>query len=195
MKTSLLSKFYRTLSVGAPNPWPCFLNTRLPLLVGSEPHTSLQFLTDQGFPRICRKLGKSSMMMVVKSWANAWTTSDRLHEDLRLPCILGCGDVGAKDSLSHYLSCSVFWALLNSACRSPASQWDVSSQAKICLADPEPFDIQRLVVAFRVYHTLKLGHRKEIESAVAADDFDRMHKLFLELTRVFASEHVLRQDV
>ena len=99
------------------------------------------------------------------------------------------------DSLSHYLSCSVFWALLNSACRSPASQWDVSPQANMCLADPEPFDIQRLAVAFRVYHILNLGHRREIESAAAADDFDRMHKLFLELSRFFASEHVLCQDV
>ena len=144
---------------------------------------------------MCDKVGMSTMMMVIKSWANAWTTCDRLFEDLRLPCILGCGDVGAKDSLSHYLSCSVFWALLNSACRSPASHWDVFAQANICLADPEPFDIQRLAVAFRAYHILKLGHRREIESAAAADDFDRMHKLFLELSRLFASEHVLCQDV
>jgi len=195
MKSSLQSRLYKVISAGTPNPWPNFLNGRLHTLLGSAPHTPLHFLTDQGFASNCRKRGISSMMMVIKSWANAWATSDRLHEDLRLPCILGCCDSGAKDCLSHYLTCSVFWALLNSACRSPASRWDVSSQSKICLADPLPFDYQRLVCAFLVYHALKLGHRKEVESAIKADDFDRIHSLFLELSRFHASEHVLCQVV
>jgi hypothetical protein len=46
-------------------------------------------------------------MMFIKTITNSWSTSNRYHETIRLPCIFGCE--GAKDTLKHYLSCDILW--------------------------------------------------------------------------------------
>ena len=46
---------------------------------------------------------------VVKTWANAWATSHRMHEEIVLPCLFGCSQT---DSLRHYLHCPILFGLL-----------------------------------------------------------------------------------
>eukprot|EP00969_Alexandrium_andersonii_P149154 6595546-Alexandrium_andersonii.AAC.1 len=43
-------------------------------------------------------------LALLKTDANAWTTTHRLHAATLKPCIYGCN---AKDELSHYLKCPV----------------------------------------------------------------------------------------
>ena len=47
---------------------------------------------------ILKKGGVRISMNVLKSIANTWTTSTRMHADITLPCIFGCDD---SDALSH----------------------------------------------------------------------------------------------
>eukprot|EP00973_Karenia_brevis_P033528 4622793-Karenia_brevis.AAC.1 len=56
------------------------------------------------------KVPASAAIAVLKCWANAWTTSSRMHEATQSPCILGCQ--GDDDRLSHYLVCSRLWRLV-----------------------------------------------------------------------------------
>ena len=49
------------------------------------------------FIKIIRKFDATC---VVKTWANAWATSHRMHEEIVLPCLFGCSQT---DSLQHYL--------------------------------------------------------------------------------------------
>ena len=57
-----------------------------------------------------RDLSPAWAKSVIKTWANAWTTSSRMHEHVRLPCVFGCQR--ASDDLSHYLVCVRFHRLL-----------------------------------------------------------------------------------
>ncbi len=50
---------------------------------------------------------------ILKTWANAWTTSVRLHLDPRRSCLFGCA--GADDDLSHYVTCPRMWDMLFAA--------------------------------------------------------------------------------
>ena len=58
------------------------------------------------------KLGPRVAAAVIKTWANVWTTSTRMHEPIALPCIFGCE--GCEDALNHYLSCDILWTAVTS---------------------------------------------------------------------------------
>ena len=60
-----------------------------------------------GLHKIC---GPALMSPWIKTLANGWCTSGRMHEDVSLPCILGCQS--APDDLSHYLTCDILWNML-----------------------------------------------------------------------------------
>lgn len=66
-----------------------------------------------------KKIGVRTSMAVLKKWANAWTTTCRMHEALELPCIFGCHD--CEDDLDHYLCCDPLWTIVGS-CSSGQSE-------------------------------------------------------------------------
>ena len=47
-----------------------------------------------------------------KTVTNAWTTSYRMHEPIRLRCLFGCD---APDRIDHYMSCLTLWSILHEA--------------------------------------------------------------------------------
>jgi hypothetical protein len=51
----------------------------------------------------------ADVLKVLKTWCNGWATSNRYHEDIRLPCLLGCQN--QSDVLEHYLQCPHLFAL------------------------------------------------------------------------------------
>ena len=53
-------------------------------------------------------LQPQNALKVIKTWLNGWATSARMHEDILLPCLLGCGT--GEDSLKHYLQCPQLYA-------------------------------------------------------------------------------------
>ena len=50
---------------------------------------------------------------ILKTWANGWTTSQRMHEIVVLPCLFGCHD--QEDDLLHYVHCECLWQRVLSA--------------------------------------------------------------------------------
>jgi hypothetical protein len=56
---------------------------------------------------------KYIIFTLVRSWANAWTTSIRMHEPHRWICLFGCA--GKPDDMHHYLRCVRMWRGLKTA--------------------------------------------------------------------------------
>ena len=135
-----------------------------------------------------KKSGMSVAMCVIKTWGNSWATSERYHEEVRLGCIFGCD---AKDDLHHYLHCDPIWALFNSVAGTPRTEWDEPAEIRTCLLNPTVLRAKRIAVAYRVYHAIRLGHKEELQGALAAHLFAPVHELFLELAHYFCSEYAL----
>ena len=57
------------------------------------------------------KLSPAWSTSILKTWANAWTTSYRLHEPFLCTCVFGCR--GEPDALQHYLRCPQLWRHLS----------------------------------------------------------------------------------
>ena len=50
----------------------------------------------------------ADVLKVLKTWCNGWATSDRYHENIRLPCLFGC--THQSDVMDHYMQCPhIFW--------------------------------------------------------------------------------------
>ncbi len=108
-------------------------------------------------------------MAVIKSWANVWTTSARMNEDDKLPCVFGCDD---RDTLSHYIQCEPFWSvLITCSYRSEVLLHD-SPLKRLCLLDPSLEQARLLTIAFSCYHALKLGHRELVQLGCDSGCFD-----------------------
>ena len=58
-----------------------------------------------------KKCGPRIAMSVIKSWANAWTTSARMHEAYEFPCSFGCQ--GCEDDLEHCSVCEPLWTIVS----------------------------------------------------------------------------------
>lgn len=56
-------------------------------------------------------------MSVVRTFSSGWCMLHRMHERVRLPCILGCHC--ETDTLSHYMNCPVLWSLVTHALGDP----------------------------------------------------------------------------
>ncbi len=57
---------------------------------------------------LLKKLRKHDAMRVIKTWVNSWSTSDRFHEAIRLPCLFGCPHL---DRQQHYVFCPILFYL------------------------------------------------------------------------------------
>ena len=89
---------------------------------------------------------------VLKTYLNAWTTSDRYHDGLARSCILGCAAAPHADSISHYFNCPRLWALLDDAFGS-SSGTDPITRLGLNVIDPR--GLLRVSCAFHFYHTFK----------------------------------------
>ena len=83
----------------------------------------------------------------LKTVANAWATSHRYHEQVRLGCVFGC--VGGDDSLSHYLSCPVLWNLVGDSFPPRDSTSPID---RMCLRSPTKLRVVQLFCAYHIYH-------------------------------------------
>ena len=108
-------------------------------------------------------------MLTTKTYVNAWATTHRYHESIRLPCIFGCNN--EKDTLSHYLSCDRLWRVVAKHSR---VQIRASILDKLGVKDPMPERFKNLALAFAIYHAMKLSHRNLIDSVLANRDFHEL---------------------
>ena len=91
-------------------------------------------------------------MQVIKTWVNSWSTSYRYHEDVLLPCLLGCPD--KPDDLQHYIHCPHIWDITRIAFPSLnlASPLD-----RLCIGTTCTVSLRVLAACFQAYHALKLN--------------------------------------
>ena len=106
-----------------------------------------------------RSLSVHQAMTVVKTLANAWTTTRRYHEDVRWQCIFGCP--GCMDELQHYVVCIRLRRALFKATKIHGA---TSPIAYLGLLEPCQILFLRLGVMFTTYHALKSSEKALIIS-------------------------------
>ena len=148
IKGSLQQHVYTFLCSCIPNPWPNMLAVRYRTLCPVGPPLDTQWLNAPEFAQSSKKLGIGKFMMVIKTWANSWSTSDCYHEETRLPCIMGCQcfvscEDGAKDVLAHYLECPILWTVIHSAALTLQRPQEGSAECRACLCNPTLNDFKR----------------------------------------------------
>ena len=105
------------------------------------------------------KLSPAWSSAILKTWANAWTTSRRLHLGVPLQCVFGCS--ACADELIHYLHCPRLWRLLllDSRRVAPADlefPFELPSLAgRLLLYAPSHAAALSLVTAFLLYHSVR----------------------------------------
>ena len=119
--------------------------------------------------KVLKKLSPHPAMCVVKSYLNAWATSERFHEEKRLPCVLGCAP--AADTLSHYLVCDRLWRIVND---SVAGDVSADTAGRLGISRPSATRMLDLAVAFSTYHAVKVTERDLVERAVGSGRFDEV---------------------
>ena len=80
---------------------------------------------------------------------NGWATSSRMHEEVVLDCLLGCGD--CKDSLDHYVHCPHLYAFL----RYFFEGYSSDPLIRFGLKSPSPSSFKVMCCVFSAYHALK----------------------------------------
>ena len=136
----------------------------------------------------CRELHKVCGSALMSSWlktlANGWCTSGRMHEDIRLPCIFGCQS--APDDFAHYLVCDTLWDMLRKHFREYISHLP---QSRLALPFPTPYNVLIVGCAFHTYHALKIGLREVVDEAIQAQHFDSVIRLATESLSDFVASH------
>ena len=99
--------------------------------------------------------GTHLCMCWIKTLANAWCTSFRMHEHFLRPCLFGCP---ADDSLEHYVQCNNLAYVLNIVQRVPLPACGASLEGLLHLLSPSPFITHRVFLAFTLYHYIKQSY-------------------------------------
>ena len=117
---------------------------------------------------------------VFETLIGGWTTSHRMHEQCKLPCIFGCH--GEQDLLTHYLLCFPLWHICGSVLGIQVP-WFLGE--RIGVMTPSPERAQLLALAFMVYHNSK-SRLKEL-GGLSAVSFNHIQRIAVESSRTFAS--------
>jgi hypothetical protein len=118
----------------------------------------------------CARLSPKHASNVVKTWLNAWCTSDRFHETSRQSCIFGCS---FPDKLDHYLVCPAMRvALANVSLGALGS----SPLQLLALADAVCINLKLLSISFSLYHTLRFEFHQLLARARDTLDFSPVQR-------------------
>ena len=137
--------------------------------ITSQPAWTLTAAFCDEWAQVSRTLEGQVIMTVLKTWANAWCTTSRYHEDTLWPCIFGCAS--APDSLAQYLSCFRFWSGVLTSCKLSEFHAHTDPLIKCCLCRPTPTRAKVIAVASRSYHAIKFVHRGMVQLGVDSGDF------------------------
>ena len=100
---------------------------------------------------------------VIKTWLNAWATTNRIKGDFSRDCLLGCAN--APDSLAHYLNCPRVFACSHFVV--PSSSDDPLIRCGLCM----PTRVSLLITActFSAYHALKAKINSKFDARLPED--------------------------
>jgi hypothetical protein len=125
-----------------PDSIPELIKRRLQVM---QPDILFEDIDLDGAKQLLVQLSPAWATSILKTWANGWTTSSRMHEPISRDCLFGCGGI---DSLHHYLRCHRLQHLLRAH-----GEPDLSEV--LLLARPTEENAYLLVVAFLAYHEIK----------------------------------------
>ena len=98
------------------------------------------------------KVPRRVAFAAAKTWANAWTTSYRLHIDVKV-CLFGCGHQ-YPDKLEHYRSCSNLWKHIFANWR-PRRPYPAGQLGLLRVAGCEQDALASLYVALCMYNSAR----------------------------------------
>ena len=104
----------------------------------------------QSLISIFPSIRQHTCMCIFKTFVGGWTTSHRMHEPIKLPCIFGCP--GESDCQRHYLLCAPLWQICGQAlgCEVP-----IRLSQRLCLVNPSREGARLLALCFQTYHFTK----------------------------------------
>ena len=129
---------------------------------------------------MCSRFRKHDVMRILKTWCNAWATSHRFHETIRLPCLFGCS--GATDSLTHYIHCPYWLHVLQRVLPQPPSVFPLT---RLGLVDPTKTSLLSVAASFAGYHAIK---RHATTILTSSDDCTVEQRLLLH--RIFVDAFI-----
>ena len=114
----------------------------------------------------------------LRTAAGGWTTSIRMHSDVKLcHCLFGCTD--SEDVLTHYLCCPILWCLARKI--SGIHETDVSIISKLPIRDPSKNKLVLLDHGHILYHCAING--RECVKLHFDDDQSSLHHRVVSLGR------------
>ena len=121
-----------------------------------------------------------------RTWSNGWTTSYRMHEQYRRPCILGCPD--GSDELAHYICCNRFWKALKTALAKaffPVSSFLASTAVleKLAIASPSPEHVLHLCSITHAYHVLKHNYRHIFHTYIQQGNVEQVANITIDVLK------------
>ena len=117
----------------------------------------------------------------LKTVANAWTTSYRMHERTRLKCLFGCD---APDRIDHYLDCYILWSILHDSFE---GEFPPSLFARLNFSiSPSRKMLIVIATAFEIYHALKIGQRSIVDQCLLSGRFAPVVRVATKLARASA---------
>jgi len=137
----------------------------------------------------CSLLPTQVAQQLLRTWANGWTTSYRMHESELLNCIFGC--VGEKDCLQYYLFRPALWLSIESAFGLKVSLFvsrgDFLANSgfgssccnfvflrHLCLCDCSFLLAARVAIASLLYHACKNAHLPFLRRLAFAGEIERL---------------------
>ena len=96
-----------------------------------------------------KKNSVSVATKVIKTWTNAWATSYRYHEGIKLPCLFGCSN--SRDDQGHYFNCPHIFALWKFI----ASEVDSDPLVRWGLVLPSNSSFLQIACVFSAYHAVR----------------------------------------
>ena len=135
---------------------------------------------------IPQKRRKGVAMMFIKTLSNSWFTSNRMHEPVRLPCIMGCE--ACADRLVHYIHCAPLWDVVCTAMKRDNVWASLLGIKRLGFPKPDPTHFYLIGVMFKTYHALRFYFVSVMNGCIDEYDFSAIHcKVFL-LANLFASD-------
>ena len=129
---------------------------------------------------LLHNLRPNDTLKIIKTWLNGWVTSRRMHEELVLPCLLGCR--GCEDSLRHYIMCPHVFAFCKYFFNS-----DSCPLIRLGVKHPSINNLKILSCVFSAYHALK-GQVRSGNLVVQEDTDDKIRTRWSVFAEVLDAE-------
>jgi hypothetical protein len=124
-------------------------------------------------------------MMFIKTLSNSWFTSNLMHEDSRLPCIMGCE--ACEDRLVHYIHCAPLWDVVCTAMKRDDAWASFIGIERLGFPHPDSHHLYLFGVMLKTYHALRFDFESVMNGCIADGGFSAFHCKALLLANFFAS--------